>query len=458
MYNELTWAKKRQIIIVTGLSFIFLLIVSITLYNFLKKPATCFDNKQNQNETGVDCGGVCSAICKADSKSLVIDWVRLFKIREGEYSVIAQIENPAVNSIAREVPYTFSLRNKSGDTVTTRSGKTFIPARKTFVVFEGTIDTQASPESVFFQFDQEPNWQKSSYIEPNLVISNKELINIDSLPRMNATVQNPNIVSVKNVTLSALIYDDGENVVQVSQTFIENLKAGDSANIVFTWPQPISLKSRICESPVDASLVIDRSGSMEYLGKNPQQPLTDVKNAADSFVSELSKYDQASVVSFANTASDPADVSLSGDLSAVKNAIDSISILTPTIQNTNIGDGLQKGLNELLSQKARQESGKILVLLTDGVANLPYKKGNTKYPENYALSVAKNAKDQNTRIFTIGLGKDLHQDFLKQIASSPTDFYLAPTAKELTAIYREIGTKMCKRKPTALEIVTSIPN
>jgi len=458
MYNELTWAKKRQIIIVVGLSFIFLLIVSVTLYNLLKKPATCFDNKRNQNETGIDCGGVCSAICKADSKSLVIDWVRLFKIREGEYSVIAQIDNPAANSVARDVPYTFSLRNKSGETVTTRSGKTFIPARKTFVVFEGTIETSASPDSVFFQFDQEPNWQKSSYIEPNLVISNKELINIDSLPRMNATVQNPNIIDVNNVTLSALIYDDDENVVQVSQTYIENIKAGQSANIAFTWPQPISLKSRICESPVDTALVIDRSGSMEYLGKNPQQPLTDVKNAAESFVGELSKYDQASVVSFANTASEPVDISLSKDLSKVKSTIDSISILTPVLQNTNIGDGLQKGLNELISQNAKSNSGKILVLLTDGVANLPFKKGNSKYPESYALAVAKNAKDQGIRIFTIGLGKDLHQDFLKQVASTPTDFYLAPTAKELTAIYREIGTKMCKRKPTALEIVISIPN
>ena len=458
MYNELTWGKKRQIIIVSILSFIFLLIVSITLYNLLKKPATCFDNKRNQNETGVDCGGVCSRICLADSKSLVIDWVRLFKIRDGMYSAIAQIENPAAESIANDVPYTFSLRDKSGNTVFTRSGKTFIPSRKTFVVFEGTIETNTSPDSVYFKFDQEPDWQKSNYTEPNLVFSNKVLTDVDGAPRMTADVKNPNIVDTKKITLSALIYDDGGNVVQVSQTYIDKLKAEQSTSITFTWPQPISLKSRICESPVDTSLVIDRSGSMEYLSKNPPQPLTDVKKAAESFVGELSKYDQASVTSFANTASDPVDVSLTSDLSVVKNAIDSISILTPTLQNTNIGDGLQKGLDQLVSQNAKQSSGKILVLLTDGVANLPYKKGDKKYPENYALAVAKNAKDQSVRIFTIGLGKDLNQDFLKQVATTPSDFYLAPTAKELTAIYREIGVKMCKRKPTALEIVTSIPN
>ena len=458
MYDQLTWAKKRQIIIVSSLSFVFLLIFSITLYNLLKTPGTCFDNKQNQNETGVDCGGVCSRICQADSKSLVIDWVRLFKIRDGVYSVIAQVENPATESIASDVPYTFTLRDKSGETITTRSGKTFIPARKTFVVFEGTIQATTPPDTVFFKFDQEPNWQKSTYTEPNLVISNKQLTDVDTSPRMTATVQNTNVVDVSHITLSALIYDDGGNVVQVSQTYLDKLNAGDTANITFTWPNPISLKSRVCQSPVDTALVIDRSGSMAFLGTNPPQPLTDVKDAADSFVSELSKNDQSAVVSFANTASNPVDVALTSDLTSAQNAINSINILPQGSQNTNIGDGLMSGLNELTSSNAKPDSGKILVLLTDGVPNLPAKKGNAKYPETFALQAAQSAKDKGVRLFTIGLGKDINQAFLKQIASSPTDFYLAPTAKDLTSIYREIGTKMCVRKPTSLEIFTSIPN
>ena len=388
----------------------------------------------------------------------MIDWVRLFKIRDGVYSVIAQIENPATESIADNVPYTFTLRDKSGETITTRSGKTFIPARKTFVVFEGTIQTNTPPDSVFFTFDQEPNWQKSTYTEPNLVISNKQLTDVDTAPRMTATVQNTNVIDITNITLSALIYDDGGNAVQVSQTYLDKLKAGDTANITFTWPNPISLKSRVCQSPVDTSLVIDRSGSMAFLGTNPPQPLTDVKDAANSFVSELTKNDQSAVVSFSNTASNPVDMALTSDLTSAQNAINAITILSEGSQNTNIGDGLLKGLNELISSNAKTDSGKILVLLTDGVVNLPTKKGDKKYPENYALQVAQNAKDKGVRIFTIGLGKDLNQTFLKQVASSPSDFYLAPTAKDLTSIYHEIGTKMCVRKPTSLEIFTSIPN
>ena len=87
----------------------------------------------------------------------------------------------------------------------------------------------------------------------------------------------------------------------------------------------------------------------------------------------------------------------------------------------------------------------------------PFKVGDTKYPESFALANATDAKAKGTRIFTIGLGKDLNQEFLKNVASAPGDFYLAPTATQLESIYHDIGTKMCERKPTSLEIIPSIP-
>lgn len=458
MAIELTWGRKRQIMIIGVLSLLLIGIFTLGFYLLFSKPKTCFDGIKNQGETGIDCGGDCARICRDDSRGLIVSWVRLFKIRDGLYSAAAQIENPNVGSIASNVPYTFTLKDKSGATVTTREGEVFIPSHKSFVIFEGTIQADSLPETVFFQFDESPDWQKSSYVEPELVIENKQLANEDTSPRLTATVRNPNISEVKDITLSALVYDDQGNTVQVSQTYVEEIAPGASANVTFTWPLPISLKSRICESPVDVSLVIDRSGSMTYLGENPPQPLTDVKNAASSFVKELSKFDQASVVSFANEASNPIEAFLSADLAAASKAIESIAIIPPAnMQNTNIADGILKGSGELLSSRARSAAGKVLVVLTDGVATRPLKAGDPSHASKYALSVAAEAKEKGVRVFTIGLGKDLDQEFLKQVASAPSDFYLSPTTSQLSSIYREIGTKMCKRRPTTLEVIPSIP-
>ncbi len=452
------WAQRRQIIIASVVGFVVLGILVSLGFFFFYKPPSCTDGKQNQDEKGIDCGGVCARICEDDSQAIVIEWVRLFKIRDGVYSVAARVQNPATRTIAKDAPYTFTLKDASGNVVATRSGTTFIPARDVFVVFEGTIQTSAEPTTVSFSFDGAPAWQRSDYVQPTLAIINKQLADIENRPRMVATIQNQNLTDVRDVTLDALIYDDQGNAVQVSETYVKSIKAGETIEATFTWPHPISLRSRICESPVDTALVIDRSGSMEFLGKNPPQPLTDVKEAANSYLAELSKFDQASVVSFANEASHPIDAFLSPNIKTVQDAVDRIAITQPPLtQNTNIGDGIKKAFEELTSERHREKSGKIMVVLTDGVATRPLKAGAKNYPETYAQAIANQAKEAGVRIFTIGLGKDLNQNFLKNIASTSTDFYLAPTASDLEGIYREIGTKMCKRQPTTLEIVPSIP-
>lgn len=457
MALELTWAKQRRIIIVLILLGVFFLFVGAG-YLLWRSAPSCFDGQQNGKETGIDCGGGCALICKDDTAPLVVDWVRLFKIREGEYAVLARVDNPNLSSIVYDAPYTFELKNEQGVVVASRTGTTFVPARKTFVVYQGTIRTDALPTSATFRFEGAPSWYLSEYTEPQLMVIDKKLTNEETLPRLDAVIRNENIVDVDNATLSAVIYDDEGNALQVSQTYIPRIQSKDSASVAFTWPNPIPLKARVCENPIDVSLVIDRSGSMEYLGANPPQPLTDVKDAANYFASELSKFDRASVVSFGNEASSPVDAPLSANLTAVKDAINAISIIQPgNLQNTNFADGILKGATELASPSARSGAGKILIALTDGVATRPLQAGNAKYPETYALEVAKQAKDAGVRVFTIGLGKDLNQEFLKQVASAPTDFFLAPTADDLQKVYRDIGLKMCKRKPTALEIFISIP-
>lgn len=346
MAIQLTWARRRQITILTCIGILIVALFGAGFYYIFDKPATCSDGIQDQNETGVDCGGICSRICPDATKDAIVDWVKIFKIRDGVYSAVARLENPNDDTIASNVPYEFTLSDSSGNILAKRDGTTFIPSHSSFIIFEGTISIPSGiPENVNFQLTQAPDWQKSTYVEPAVTITDKQLTDADTLPRLDATLENRNISDINNLTLYALIYDDQGNVVQVSQTKVDSIKAEATANVTFTWPLPISLKSRECESPVDTSLVIDRSGSMAFVQKNPPEPLTDIKDAADSFVDELSPNDQVAVVSFSNTASTPADQPLTGNFTSAKSSIDAISIQSSNIytQNTNIGDGLLKG-------------------------------------------------------------------------------------------------------------------
>ena len=450
------WATKRKLQYFGLIVAVLLIFVVIPFYVFIYQAPTCFDGFKNGDETGEDCGGSCKLLCSAQIAEPIARWdPRVFKISAGVYSVVAYLENPNVTGEVVNAPYVFKLFDKQNVLIAERKGRTFIPKGATFGVFEGGIEVgERIPTRATFTFEGPLMWTRNVLQSPQLTVVNKALTRLETSPRVDAQVTNNSFERVQNIELVAIISDGSGNAIAASRTFIENLERGTTMPIVFTWPQPFETRADICESPVDIAAVIDRSGSMEFLSKNPAQPLTDVKNAAVYFVNQLGPNDLASIISFANEAS--VDAALTQDKAILTSSIDSITIRANGTQNTNFASGITAAINELLSERGRSEVRKVIVALTDGVATHPQKQGDKQYPETIAFEEAEKAKAYGISLFTIGLGKDLNVPFLQAVASSSEEFYLAPTAKELTDIYKEIATKICKRKPATIEIIPRI--
>lgn len=79
---------------------------------------------------------------------------------------------------------------------------------------------------------------------------------------------------------------------------------------------------------------------------------------------------------------------------------------------TNIGAGLQHGIDELLAN-GREGAFKMIVLMTDGVANRP---NGTSEARAFALQQAQRAAENRLPIFTIGVGMEADTDLLVQMA------------------------------------------
>lgn len=451
------WATKRKIqyfSIIVGLVLVFFV---IPFYFFIYEPPTCFDGTKNGKETGVDCGGDCRLLCPAEAIDPILRWdPRIFKISEGVYSVLAYIENPNISAEVRRAPYTFKIYDRDGIVITERKGDTFIPKGKTFAVFDGNFSLgERIPFRVTFDFGPLV-WTRDTEPDPDISITNKALMNEETEPRVEASIENKTQERLLNIELIAIIFDATGNAVASSRTFVEQLDRGQISDVFFTWPLPFETRDKVCQAPVDVSLILDRSGSMSFLGENPPQPLTDVKNSAIEFAKQLSENDQLSMVSFATTASEPIDFNLSGNISEAIQSIESMQIFSNGIQHTNIGDGILKAGNELNSSRHRNGSEKVMILLTDGVATHPQMQGDSSHPESYALSVAEQMKNSGIYVFSIGLGKDINLEFLSNIASTPQDSYLAPTARDLVGIYSQIATKICQERPIIIDIIPRI--
>jgi hypothetical protein len=238
----MSWAQSRRLVYIGGIIIIFLLVVVLpTILHFNKAP-TCFDNKQNQDEQGIDCGGVCNLLCKNQYVPLVVNWSRFSKVSTGVYNVMAYIENPNPNAGINELSYVFRLFDKEGLLLRERYGKTIAPANKVMAVFEPEMYTgNQIPQRVDFVIIQPTTWLKQNSAESALSVTQSVITQEDSAPRLSATLTNKTIYQIKNIEAVGIIYS-GDNAVAFSRTMVETLNDKESVEINFNWPAPFSEK------------------------------------------------------------------------------------------------------------------------------------------------------------------------------------------------------------------------
>lgn len=456
------WSRNRKRIILALIIFVLVVFIATPLLLLFYRAPTCNDLKQNGDETGVDCGGSCQLLCTALSLPLILKGdPRVLRVANNTFEVVALVENPNTSGEIYRAGYTFKLYDAlSTIPVRVIEGETYVPKGITLAIFEGpfTLEKGVVPTRAILEWKEESIiWRKNILQIPELRVKDLRFSRIDTNPRLDVSVENLSLENVSNIDLVAVTSNETGNIFAASKTFVDTIPAGHSASAVFIWPEPFEIeKEDICGYPVDVALVVDRSGSMDDLGTNPPQPLTDVKNTALYFVNQLGKNDRYVLISFANEASQPVDASLGVNLEIIQQAINDISIATTSAQNTNVGGGILSAREELNSSRHRKGADKAMVLLTDGVPTLPEKVGVGNYPKTYALESAKLARQDGISVYTIGLGKDVDANFLKALATTTAEAYFVPSTRELNNIYKQIATKICKTNLVKTDIYVRI--
>lgn len=208
--------------------------------NFIKTEPTCFDGVKNQDERGIDCGGVCALVCPMDAKTVVPLWSRVFPIAGDVYSVVAYVENQNVDAGVKSVDYEFRVYDDQnilvGDPV---SGSTFIgPNDKTAIYASPVKSGNRTASSVFFRFTETPVFTATDkrYSVPQLSVRNTDLSDLAASPKLSADIVNDTLFDYRNVEVVAVLYDADGNAVNASDTFVDDLPQQSSKKVFFTWP------------------------------------------------------------------------------------------------------------------------------------------------------------------------------------------------------------------------------
>ncbi len=184
-------------------------------------------------------------------------------------------------------------------------------------------------------------------------------------------------------------------------------------------------------SPIYATLVIDRSGSMAGT------PLQEALNAASDFVDLMNlvkEGDAVAVVSFSDSAQ--IDRSFNFDRAQSVRAIQGIN----GGGGTDIASGLSMAAQQFGLNPPPVGARPVIILLSDGQSDA-----------NAARNAADQAKAQGIRVVTIALG-GADRALLAQLASSPGDFYETSDPASLLNIYGAIAEGLVGSAATDLQV------
>ena len=232
----LRWAAQRQMLYALIVLAVVIVLGVWGYFSIFYKTASCFDNVQNQDELGIDCGGTCSLLCEAPNISSV--WARSVEVAPGVYHAVSMVRNPDTTSKG-SIAYAVSLFDEENILIATREGNFNLAPGEVTPIFEANIIAGERKVSRTFIDILEGQFEKSKREESQVRILSWNL-DEENL-RLSAVVENQSVVQINNVVITALIFDDNEVLIAASQTKTGLLEQRERKTVNFTWQKPFDV-------------------------------------------------------------------------------------------------------------------------------------------------------------------------------------------------------------------------
>lgn len=235
-----TWASRRKLIYALILIGVLIVLVGLPLFKIFYKAPTCFDVRQNGNETGVDCGGSCRLLCQSAFIPPRIEWggAKIEKVADGLYNAASYVVNPNISGAAVNVPYKISLYDSEGLLIVEKNGVVTLYARRNALAFQTGINTgKRIPTKATFEFTAAPVWFKSADLLEGISVIDKKYLEDESGSSLEVVLENKTLVTFNDVQVSVILYDTDGNAIGFSQTKIDTIGAKNAREVApYTWP------------------------------------------------------------------------------------------------------------------------------------------------------------------------------------------------------------------------------
>ncbi len=231
--------EGKRITIIAIYATIFLTFVSLVVSLLIPNP-TCTDGKQNQKETGIDCGGPCGA-CETAlvGKDLVVKDAFVIYGGEAKHDVVASLHNPNALFGGERVFYTIEILGSGGEVLDARNGETFILPNENKYLVEIGLESSAQPVKVETTIER-VDWVKfTNFDSPRIFVKNQKVGLVEGdmdYARAFGVVSNDSPYDFHNVGINVIIFDERGVPIAANKTMQRTLDAGAQREFVLNWP------------------------------------------------------------------------------------------------------------------------------------------------------------------------------------------------------------------------------
>lgn len=265
----------KRIVIILIYLLIFSAVGFLVHYVFLRIPPTCLDGLQNQKETGVDCGGPCSACVEIPQvENARVTEKEMIQAGAAKYDALVKIENPNPLYGVANFEYSFDFLDEGGKIVFQSKGTSFLlPAEQKYLL---VFNVPAEPKPATFEFRIKAfNWKKfSGYEEPALPIFEKEFnftSGGSSFAELRAKFQNRSDYDFRRITTKAVIRNSAGKPLAVNETNSNDVRVNEEREVIFSWPDSFEQDIDVSRIEIEAEAnVFDAENFMKKYGSHGQ--------------------------------------------------------------------------------------------------------------------------------------------------------------------------------------------
>ncbi len=236
-----------------------ILIIAGVIYARMRPAATCEDGLKNQNEEGVDCGGVCQKTCTPVAQKLVVGQMGVVPSGiAGKYDFYVKVTNPNATFGDKNFYYTLNFKNSSGTVIATRKGSNFILPGETKYVIESNVVAAEKPTTFDFAINSADWVEFNSYYEkPDIQVVNKNYDEISGgvgFSEASGLLKNKSPYDFDLIKVEVILTDGNGKILALNSTQMNTVVSGEQRDFHATWPNSFPGTVRNMEAQVEVNV------------------------------------------------------------------------------------------------------------------------------------------------------------------------------------------------------------